>query len=146
MTERETIERDGRRFVLVPQETYERMLDEIDELAAIRAYDRAKAAPQEMVPAEIVDRLLSGENPVKVWREHRGRTQQRLADAIGISKPYLSQLEHGQREASIKVLRALAAALAVDLEDLAPTSAARRRRMRRRRPRRAPRRRGGGAG
>lgn len=128
MTDRETILRDGHRFVLVSEEAYARMLDELDELAAIRLYDDAKAAPEELVPAKIVDRLLAGESPVKVWREHRGMTQQALAEAARISKPYLSQLEHGLRQASVAVLRALAAALALDLDDLTPPLKKRRKR------------------
>jgi transcriptional regulator with XRE-family HTH domain len=47
-------------------------------------------------------------------------TQQSLAALAGISKPYLSQLEHGRREGSVTVLRALAGALGVDLDDLSP--------------------------
>jgi DNA-binding XRE family transcriptional regulator len=118
MTDRKTIQRDGRRYVLVPEAAYERMIEDLDELDDIRAYDRAKAAPQEFVPAAIVDRLIAGENPLRVWREHRGFTQQVLADATGISKPFLSQLEHREREASVATLRKLAAALGVDLDDL----------------------------
>ena len=120
MTERIVIERDGKRFVLVPEETYDRMIDDLDDLDDIRAYDRAKSEPQEWVPAEVVDRLLADENRLKVWREHRGLTQQALADRAGISKPYLSQLEAGKRQPSLAVLRALAAALGVEIEDIAP--------------------------
>ena len=45
----------------------------------LRDYDRVKTAPEkgeeELIPSEIVDALLQGENPVKVWREHRGLSQ-----------------------------------------------------------------------
>ena len=40
--------------------------------ADIRAYDRAKSKPLEFVPIEIADRLLAGENAIKVWRESTG--------------------------------------------------------------------------
>ena len=62
--------------------------------------------------------LLDGANPIRVWREHRGLSQQQLAEAAGISKPYLSQLEAGKREASQRAIRRLAKALRVDLGDL----------------------------
>ncbi len=113
-----TIERDGKRFVLVPEEAFHRMVDDLDDLADIRAYDRAKARAQEFVPAAIADRLIAGENPIRVWREHRRLTQDRLARAAGISKPYLSQLEHGRRKASVATLKRVARALSVDLDDL----------------------------
>jgi DNA-binding XRE family transcriptional regulator len=119
------IERDGKPFVLVPKAAYERMRAALEDRDDVRAYDAAKAARREMVPATIVDRLLAGENAIRVWREHRELSQQQLADAGGISKPYLSQLENGVRTGKIGVLRKLAAALRLDLEDLAPNTAGR---------------------
>lgn len=61
--------------------------------------------------------ILDGANPLRVWREHRGLTQQQLADQAGISKPYLSQLEAGKRTGSATVLSALAQALNVLVDD-----------------------------
>jgi DNA-binding XRE family transcriptional regulator len=116
----QNIERGGKPFVLVPKAVYERMCAALEDREDIRAYDAAKAANPEMVPAAIADRLLSGENPIRVWREHRELTQQQLADTSGISKPYLSQLENGLRKGTVDVLRKLAAPLRLDLEDLAP--------------------------
>jgi len=103
----------------MPENLTEQVLDSLDELQDIRAYDRTKASPQEFVPAALVDRLIAGESPVKVWREHRGLTQQVLADKTGISKPFLSQIENERRGASVDVLKRLAAALGIDLDDLA---------------------------
>ena len=113
-----TIERQGKRFVLVPEKTYGRMVEDLDDLGDIRAYDRAVAKPQEFVPADVADRLIARENPVRVWRRYRGLTQQQLAQKARISKPYLSQLESGAREASLSVLKRLAAALKLDVDDL----------------------------
>ena len=121
----ETIERDGKPFVLVPKAAYERMLAALDDRDDVRAYDAAKAAQLEMVPAMVADRLLAGENAIRVWREHRELSQQQLAGLGGISKPYLSQIENGLRTGKIGVLRKLAAALRLDLEDLAPNIAER---------------------
>jgi DNA-binding XRE family transcriptional regulator len=112
------IEQRGKQFVIVPKKTYDRMIEDLDDLDDIRAHDRAKAKPQEFVPREIVDRLVAGESHIKVWREYRGKTQQQVADEVKISKPYLSQLENGLREASISVIKRIAAALKVDVDDL----------------------------
>ena len=62
--------------------------------------------------------LLTGANPVKVWREYRGLTQDALAAQAGISKAYLCQIETGKREGAIKTLRAISAALQVTVDDL----------------------------
>ena len=112
------VQERGKRYVLVPEKTYDRMLEELEDLEDIRAYDRFKAMPQELVPAEIADRLIAGESPLRVWREYRKLTQQQLAGKIQITKPYLSQIEGGRREGSIGVMKRLAAALHVDVDDL----------------------------
>ncbi|MEW6242598.1 MAG: helix-turn-helix domain-containing protein [Chloroflexota bacterium] len=93
-----------------------------EELEDIRDYDAAKAelerGEDELIPAEVVFAILEGENPVKVWREFRGLTQQQLAEAAGISKPYLSQIETGKRKGSADILSALAKVLNVTLEEV----------------------------
>ena len=81
-------------------------------------YERLGRGEEERVPDEVVARLLAGESPVRVWREHRGLTQQALADRAEISKNYLSQIETGARDGRVRVLQALARALGVDLDDL----------------------------
>lgn len=112
-------ERGGRRVAVVPLETYERMVADLDDLDDIKAYDRAKNEPaQEFVPATVADRLLAGEQPIRVWREYRGFSAAALAGHVGISGAYLSQLEHRTRQASQDVLLRLAAALKVEVGDL----------------------------
>jgi transcriptional regulator with XRE-family HTH domain len=45
-------------------------------------------------------------------------TQDALATAAGVSKPFVSQIEGGKREGSTATLRKLAAALGVSLDAL----------------------------
>ena len=71
-----------------------------------------------MVPAALVTRLLAGENPVRVWRRHRGLTGRALAASAGIGAAYLSEIETGRKEGSLAVMKRLAEALSVDLDDL----------------------------
>ena len=77
-----------------------------------------RADGQERVPAAVVRRLAAGENPVRVWREHRGMTQRALAAAANISAPMMNEIEAGKKEGSIRTLFAIARALRVDLADL----------------------------
>ena len=90
-------------------------------MSDIQDYDAAKATvesgKQELIPAEVVFAILDGANPIKVWREARGLTQQQLADATGISKPYLSLIETGKCKGSTEKLVAIAKALHISLED-----------------------------
>ena len=79
------------KYVVVPVAEYERLVKAEEMLADVRAYDAAKARVDEQLPLALVDRLLAGESEVRVFREHRGLTQAELAEAAGISVPYLSR-------------------------------------------------------
>ena len=57
-------------------------------------------------------------NRIREWRERRGKSLDDLADAIGISTGYLSRLETGGRNVSLKYLPRIAAELAVKESDL----------------------------
>ena len=92
-------------------------LEELLEDAAATAAFR-NTHGQETVPAELVSRLVGGENPVKVWREHRGLSQRALAERAGLNFAYLSQIETGARKGPVATMKKLAAALDLDLGDL----------------------------
>ena len=122
------IERDGKpEWAVLPYEEYLALLEQAEELEDIRDYDAAKAALErgedELIPGEIVHAILDGENPIKVWREYRGLTQQQLADRAGISKPYLSQIETGKRKGATEILSAIAKALDVSLDEIIESEA-----------------------
>lgn len=117
------IEKNGQpEWAVVPYEEYQRLVAEAEMLQDIRDYDEAKVAlangAEELIPSEVTYALLDGENPIRVWREYRGLTQQQVAEEAGISKPYLSQLESGQRKGTAEVLAAVARALHVSLDDV----------------------------
>ena len=57
--------------------------------------------------------MLPFAETVLAWRLARGLTQAALAEASGVSRPNLSAIERGNREVTMKTLRALAAALDV---------------------------------
>ena len=113
---------EGGKLVVLPLAEYEKLRKAAQAVTDVAAYDtakrRLKAGEDELVPAEIANRLLDGEHPLRVWRNHRGLTLAELAEAAGISSPYLSQIENGNREGTISTMRALADALGVDLDDL----------------------------
>ncbi len=120
------IERDGKpEWAILPYEEYLKLIEQAELLEYIRDFDEISAAiergDEELIPAEVVNAILDGRNPIKVWREYRGLTQQQLADIVRISKPYLSQIETGKRTGTTDVLSAIAKALDVSLEQVAST-------------------------
>jgi DNA-binding XRE family transcriptional regulator len=118
----QVIEKNGRpEYAVIPYKEYQRLVAEAETLQDVRDYDEAKLAiadGEELIPSRVTYALLDGENPLRVWRKYRGLTQQQVAEAAGISKPYLSQLESGQRKGTAEVLQAIAKELNVSLDDL----------------------------
>lgn len=106
-------------FAVIPWREYERLAagDEAG-LTDEALYDRAGSEGEEAFPIDVADRLLAGENAVRVYRDHRGMTQKQLAGAAGINPIYLSQIERGRRTGSTRTLAAIAGVLGVDLDDL----------------------------
>ena len=78
----------GRRRIAVASE------DAVDAAAMDAMYETDNG---ETFPAELLKRLLAGDNPVRVYREYRELTGAALAGAAGISQSYLSQIETGKR-------------------------------------------------
>ena len=122
MTKPQVILDDGGKpaFAVIPWREYTRlaMLDVATGVTDEELYDHAKSVGGESFPMELVDRLLAGDNAVRVYRDHRGMTQKQLAGAAGINPLYLSQIERGVRTGSARTLAALAEALGVDVDDL----------------------------
>jgi DNA-binding Xre family transcriptional regulator len=88
----------------------------IEDAAATAAYQHTRDL--ECVSISVIDRLIARENPVRVWREHRGHSLRQLAERAGIGIGYLSQIENGERKGTVDTLKKIAAALNVDLDDL----------------------------
>ena len=116
------IEIGGQQAAVLPVDEYQSLLEKAEMLDDVSAYDKAKAelasGNDELVPAEIAESLLDGENPIKVWRKYRKLSQNQLADAAGISQAYLAQIETGKREGGISVYQTIAEILSVDLDDI----------------------------
>lgn len=108
----------GETLVVLPLAEYEALIDASDVAEAQKTRAGLASDQEELVPAEVVARLINAENPIRVWREHRGLSAKALAEAAGISSPYLSELETGKKEGKVSVLKRIAEALSVDLDDL----------------------------
>lgn len=112
----------GEDLAVLPLAELERLRDAAEDAADIRgaraAEARIAAGKGEWIPHEVVKRLHSGENRIRVWREYRGFSSGALARAAKIAPSYLSLLESGKREGKVSTLGAIAKALRVSLDDL----------------------------
>lgn len=118
------IEKKGKpECAVVPYDECQKLLelaeDAIDLTDADKAMLELARGDDERVPAEVTERLLSGdEHPLKVWREHRGMTQEALGATANVGKSYISRIEAFKKAGSTRVLRAFAGAIGVDVDDL----------------------------
>jgi DNA-binding XRE family transcriptional regulator len=114
---------DGKRLAVLPEADYRALVEakeENDASAAVREFDaRLAHGEEELIPAEYVNRMIDGENKIRVWREYRDLTVKALAEAAGVTPAYLSQIETGAREGTIETLKKLSAALRVTIDDIA---------------------------
>lgn len=95
----------GKPHVLVPLHDYTQMKNNGNDNA---------------LPDDVLQKVALGqESPIKIIRKFRGMTQDDLASACGLSRPYLTEIETGRKEGSIRSLKSIAAALGVPLERLA---------------------------
>ena len=89
----------GKPYVLVPLHDYRAM---------------TSAGNDNTLPDEILDALTARqESPLKILRKHRGLTQADLARQSGISRPYLTEIETGKKDGSIRAMKSLAEVLSV---------------------------------
>lgn len=111
--------------VVIPFKEYSELLEAIEDYLDLMEIEKIRqqidSGEEELIPAHVVYALLDGHNPIKVWREFREISQTELAQRIGISKAFMSQIESGTRSGK-KHLEKIATVLNVDVDDLLPSN------------------------
>ncbi|MEM7679545.1 MAG: helix-turn-helix transcriptional regulator [Pseudomonadota bacterium] len=94
----------GKPYVLVPLHDYREMTSNDNDAD---------------LPADVLDALAAGEkSPLKILRKHHGLTQADLAQRAGLSRPYLTEIETGKKDGSIRAMKQLAEVLGVSVGTL----------------------------
>jgi len=110
-------------YAVIPYADYEAMRKAAEELEDIAAYHQAKKKMEngdaDFLPSDMVRQLCDGANPVAEWRKHRGLTQAKLSESVGVTQAAIAGIEKGGKQPSVALLRKLADALGVDMDDLA---------------------------
>ena len=116
------IQRDGKpEWAVIPYDEYERLSALAENYEDIQAFDEAMREleeGEELVPATVVDRLMEGESPLKVWREHRGFTLMQMADQANTDESTLFRIEESGEKLPFELQTRLAAILKIDPDDL----------------------------
>jgi DNA-binding XRE family transcriptional regulator len=91
----------GKPYVLVPLHDYRAMTGGKNDKS---------------LPAHVLDALAARqESPVKIMRKFRGLTQAELAKKANLSRPYLTEIETGKKDGSIRAMKNLAEILGVSV-------------------------------
>ena len=109
---------NGETMVVMSLDEYEALLDAADIAAANRVLTNIAEGRDEFIPSEMVDRLLSGENLIRVWREYRGIDLAALAEKVDLPPGYLAEVEAGNGVLSESQLARIATALKLTVDDL----------------------------
>ena len=92
----ETITRNGKEFAVIPAKALQKLMEDAEMLAAVKAYDADKArledGEDELIPLEITERRLKGEPALRVWREHRKITREQLAKRSRVSRALIAAI------------------------------------------------------
>ncbi|MEQ8249261.1 MAG: helix-turn-helix transcriptional regulator [Alphaproteobacteria bacterium] len=112
----------GGDLAILPRADYEVLVREAARHDAAKerraAQRRTKKLRDDALPFDVVEAIVAGTSPLRAWRDYAGMTAAEVAAAAGISAGYLSQIETGKRAGTLRVLRAIAAALGIELADL----------------------------
>lgn len=118
---------DAAETITLRRAEYEALLDRIEDAEDRVALDNLERrlaedgdrAFADYLPIELVERLVAGEHPVRVWRRHRGLTREGLAAKADIAPSYLTEIETRKKPGSFDAMIKLAAALDISLDDVA---------------------------
>lgn len=105
-------------MITIPKDEYNRLVSAVEDLEDMRALDEYRANPGESVPVDFINRMLDGESPLRLWRDHRGLTQQALADTAAVNRVMIAQIEKGTKPGSVETLAKLAGTLKITIDDL----------------------------
>jgi DNA-binding XRE family transcriptional regulator len=108
-------------LAVVPIEEWRAIQTRLEDLEDIA--DAEAARHEETFPAEVVDRLLAGESPLRVWRQHRGLSLRYLAERSGAAEQDLASIENENRTPATDLCQRLARLLDCDPEDLSDNAA-----------------------
>jgi len=117
------IEKNGKpEWAVIPFSEYTKLQEALEDAEDIKDIEENLKSIQEgkesVIPGEVTFAVLDGVNPVRVWREYKQIKMNELAQKVGISSAYLSQIETDKRNPTIDTLKSIARELEIEVEML----------------------------
>jgi len=119
----QVIEKNGQpEWAVIPYPEYQKLQEAYQDTKDIQDIENNLKAIQTgeeiAIPGEVTFAILEGINPIRAWRKYKKIKMKELAEKVGISSAYLSQIENKKRNPTIETLKAIAKFLEVDIEML----------------------------
>lgn len=113
------------KIVMLSKPSFDQLVARAEDAQDVAAIDRGQRGASTYLPGDMAMRIIEGESPWRVWREHRGLTLDQLAacvaeEGVKVTKGQLSHVENGRSQASLALASAVAKALDIPLDNLAP--------------------------
>jgi DNA-binding XRE family transcriptional regulator len=112
----------GEDIVILSRAEYEKLTgarEDADDTSVARALmARVEGGTEEILTAEELDAYLKAPTPLAFWRRKRDLTQAALAQQAGVAQGYISEIEAKRKQGDLAVLKRIAQALRISLDDL----------------------------
>ena len=109
-------------WAVLPYKEYEIIQEAIEDAEDIKDIEENFKAIKDdgeiTIPGEVTFAIIEGVNPIRVWREYKNLKINALAQEIGISSSYLSQIENKKRNPTVDTLKNIAKALNIEVDML----------------------------
>ncbi|MFV0383374.1 helix-turn-helix transcriptional regulator [Paracoccus sp. (in: a-proteobacteria)] len=108
----------GEKLIVLTAAEYAELVEDAGDAAlADDALEQSRG--KATMPGDLALASLDGTlHPLAAWRKAAGLTQAELADKAGLRKATVSDIENGKLDPRLSSLKALAAALNVDIDDI----------------------------
>lgn len=108
----------GEKLIVLTEAEYRALTEDASDIALANAARVADmGAP--VLSADAMKAVLAGSlHPVTAWRKAAGLSQAALAERVGIRTATLNEIETGKTDPRVSTMKAIAAALGVDIDDL----------------------------
>ncbi|MFZ5759543.1 MAG: type II toxin-antitoxin system prevent-host-death family antitoxin [Thermodesulfobacteriota bacterium] len=115
------IEKNGKpEWAVIPYSEYKKLQEALEDAEDIKDIEENLKAIQEgkenTIPGEVTFSIIDGTNPIRAWREYKNIKMNELAQKVGISAAYLSQIENNKRNPTVDTLKAIATELGIEVE------------------------------
>lgn len=119
----QVIEKNGQpEWAVIPYREYQKLQEayrDAEDIQDIEDNLKAIQTGKEIaIPGEVTFAILEGVSPIRAWRKYKKIKMKELAEMVGISAAYLSQIENKKRNPTIETLKAIAGVLDLDIEIL----------------------------